>query len=116
MLTQRATGVLEEQVLHVLGQTRVGNFPQRKEDFSTNQVLHFEEMSRAGCTDGSLLSRKFGTRDLGFIYWLWALLFCQMDFFIVSTPAVISSLMLPESAGLRPEKRWSHTPWAGWEV
>lgn len=50
-----------------------------KEDLSANQLPPFEEMSRAG--DGSLLSRKLGTRDLGFIHCPWALLFCQVDFF-----------------------------------
>lgn len=85
------------------GADRVGSFPQRKEDLSTNQLLCFEEMSRAGCTDRSLLSRKLGTRDLGFVYCLWALLFCQVDLFIVSMPAVISSSMLHKSAGLSPE-------------
>lgn len=83
MLTQGTTGIFEDQVLNVQGQAGWVASPRRqalgKEDLSANQLPPFEEMSRAG--DGSLLSRKLGTRDLGFIHCPWALLFCQVDFF-----------------------------------
>lgn len=55
------------------------------EDLSPNQPPHWQGTS-PGCIDRSLLSREagtcsreFGTRGLGLVHYMWALLFCQVD-------------------------------------
>lgn len=67
-------------------------------------------MSKPGCIDRSLLSkelgtcsREHGTRDLGLVRSMWALLFCQVDLFIV--PVASSDQQLDAAQGGRAQIR-----------